>query len=167
MTRFSALLGLVLAALSAVSASAQNPCSRVGQEICQSGAVYRCEKTGSEITPIFQNRKCVVSVPSLAGTWRGVGHQSPAGKSGADYPVVMTIGANGASIDYPSLRCGGSLTRLSGGGTTAQYREHISYGNCLNGGLVTVNLVRGKLSWSWSGRQGATQYSVIAVLERR
>jgi hypothetical protein len=112
------------------SCTSENPCSRVGQEVCQKGSVYRCEKTGSQITPIFQNRKCVVNVPSLAGTWRGVGHQSPAPKNGADYPIVMVIGGNGGLIEYPSLRCGGSLTRLSGTATSAQFRERITHGNC-------------------------------------
>jgi hypothetical protein len=167
MARVAVLFGLLLAALGAVPASAQNPCTRVGQEVCQQGEVYRCEKTGSEITPIFQNRKCVVNVPSLVGTWQGVGHQTPAGKTGSDYPVVMNIGGNGGSIDYPSLKCGGSLTRLSGSATSAQYREHITYGNCLDGGTVSVNLFQGRLSWTWTGQQGGINYNVIAVLERR
>jgi hypothetical protein len=166
MARVSLVLGLALAALGSIPASAQNPCSRVGQEVCQKGSVYRCEKTGSEITPIFQNRKCVVNVPSLVGTWRGVGHQSPAPKGGADYPIVMVIGGNGGSIEYPSLRCGGSLARLSGAATSAQFREQITHGNCINGGTVSVNLFRGRLSWTWIGQASGKQYSVIAVLER-
>lgn len=148
-------------------AVAQNPCSRVGQEICQQGSVYRCEKAGSEIAPIFQNRRCVVNVPGLAGTWGGTGRQTPAGPSGSDYPVVMTIGSGGGKIDYPSLGCGGSLSLVSGNPTSAQYRENITYGKCINGGAVSVNLFRGRLSWSWSGSHAGKQYNVIAVLERR
>ena len=153
------------------SAHAQNPCTRVGQEICQQGAVYRCEKTGSEIAPIFQNRKCTVSAQSLVGSWRGMGHQTPAGAGGADYLVVMVIASESgnASIDYPSLSCGGTLTRLSGSATTAQYRENIAYGGnrCTNGGTVTVNLRNGVLAWTWFGVDRGKQYNVIAVLERR
>ena len=155
---------LMGAFLSLSTASAQ--CSRIGQELCQNGQVYKCEKCGSEICPIFQNRSCVVNVPSLNGTWRGTGHQTPAAASGSDYPVVMTISAGGGSIDYPSLNCGGSLTRLSGGGTSAQFRENITYGRCIDGGTISVNLVNGRLAWTWTGASQGKQYTVIAVLER-
>jgi hypothetical protein len=167
--RIQVLLGVVLTTLCWSSASAQNPCTRVGQEICQNGQVYRCEQVGSEIGPIFQNRPCTVSVPTLEGTWRGSGHQSPAGSGGADYPIVMTITNNGGSIDYPSLGCGGSLSRLSGGAGSAQYQEHITHGNdkCVDGGSISVNLVNGRLSWTWVGQQSGQRYTVIAVLERR
>jgi hypothetical protein len=163
------LLGLLLAVLWPTGAWAQNPCTRVGQEICQQGQVYRCEQTASQITPIFQNRPCVVERSSLVGTWRGSGRQTPAGPGGADYPIVMTIGPNGASIDYPSLGCGGTLSLVSGSGTSAQYRESITYGGnkCITGGLVAVNLFRGRLSWTWSGSHQGQQYNVIAVLESK
>ncbi len=140
-------------------------CGYVGEEFCQNGQVYRCEKTGSELTPIFQNRPCTVSVPSLTGTWTGSGHQSPAGKT-SDYPIIMMISDDGGSIQYPSLSCGGSLTRLSGDSTSAQYRETITYGQCINGGTITVRLFQGRLSWTWVGQAGGTQYNVIAVLAR-
>jgi hypothetical protein len=38
-----------------------------------------------------------------------------------------------------------------------------SYGKCLDGGIISVNLVVGRLAWNWSGAGGVT---VIAVLER-
>ncbi len=40
----------------------------------------------------------------------------------------MTIGEGSASIDYPSLGCGGTLTETSSDGTSAEYRESITYG---------------------------------------
>jgi len=149
-------------------ASAQMSCSRVGQEMCQNGQTYRCEQAGSEIGPIFQNRPCTVNVPSLAGTWRGTGHQSPAGKAGADWSIEMTIGDGGGSIKYPSLSCGGSLTQISRDATSAQYRESITVGRnaCIDGGTVTVRLFNGNLSWTWIGQSGGKQYNAIAVLTR-
>jgi len=78
----------------------------------------------------------------------------------------MTIGEDGGSIQYPSLSCGGSLTRLSSDSTSAQYRETITYGQCINGGTITARLFQGRLSWSWTGQAGGTQYNVIAVLAR-
>lgn len=165
----TSLAALCLVATLPTAVLAQNPCARVGQEICQQGQVYRCEQTASVITPIFQNRKCVVERSSLIGTWRGAGHQSPAGPGGADYPIVMTIGPNGASIDYPSLGCGGTLSQVSASGTSAQYRETITRGadKCITGGLVTVNLFRGRLSWTWAGSHQGKQYNVIGVLEAK
>lgn len=163
------LAGHFLVAALPTTAMAQNPCTRVGQEICQQGQVYRCEQTASVITPIFQNRKCVVERTSLNGTWRGSGHQSPAGPGGADYPIVMTIGPGGGSIDYPSLGCGGTLSLVSASATSAQYRESITRGadKCITGGLVTVNLFRGRLSWTWAGSHQGKQYNVIGVLEAK
>ena len=138
-------------------------CGYEGQEFCQNGQVYRCEKTGSELTPIFQTAACTVNVPSLAGTWRGSGHQSPAGNS-PDYPIVMTISDGGGSnlIPVPQLRR--ISYWLSGDSTSAQYRETITYGQCINGGTIGVRLFQGRLSWTWVGRAGGTQYNVIAVL---
>jgi hypothetical protein len=107
-------------------------------------------------------------VPSLAGTWRGTGHQSPAGTSGADWSIEMTIGDGGGSIQYPSLSCGGSLTQISRDATSAQYREGITFGRnaCIDGGTITVRLFNGNLSWTWIGQSGGKQYNAIAVLTR-
>jgi hypothetical protein len=144
-------------------------CAREGEEVCQSGQTYRCEKAGSELALIFQNRPCVVNVPSLAGTWVGDGHQSPAGVAGADWSIAMTINDGGASIDYPSLGCGGSLTEISRDDTSAQYRESITYGQdkCVDGGAITVRYVNGNLAWSWFGQASGQQYNAIAVLTRQ
>jgi hypothetical protein len=164
MTRIQILLGVMLTTVCLSPASAEQ-CSYVGQEICINGEVYRCEQTGrSVLTPIRQNRTCTVSAQSLKGTWRGSGHSVV---QGTDYPIVMTINGTEGEIDYPTLHCGGTLTRISGDGTSAQYREHITYGDCIDGGNISVNLVRGRMAWTWSGQDSGKQYTVIAVLERR
>jgi hypothetical protein len=143
-------------------------CGHEGEELCQSGQIYRCEKTGSELTPIYQNRSCVANALSLVGTWTGKGHQSPAGESGSDWSISMTIGEGSASIDYPSLGCGGTLTEISNDGTTAEYRESITYGRdlCSDGGTITVRFFRDGLSWTWVGQSQGQQYNAIAVLDR-
>jgi tetratricopeptide (TPR) repeat protein len=97
----------------------------------------------------------------LSGTWRGLGHQTGGGEEHS-YPVVMRITAGGGNIEYPSLRCGGSLTRLSAGGKEAQFRERIAYGNCVDGGTIDVALREGKLAWRWSG---VGESVVVAELE--
>jgi hypothetical protein len=141
-------------------------CGYEGQETCQDGQTYRCEKTGSELTPIFQNRPCVVDQQSLTGVWYGSGHQSPAGATGADWAITMTIGDSGASIDYPSLGCGGTLTEIYRDGMSAEYRESITYGQdaCIDGGTITVRFFQGKLSWTWIGQSQGQSYNAIAVL---
>jgi hypothetical protein len=35
----------------------------------------------------------------------------------------------------------------------------------INGSNVSVNLFRGRLSWTWIGQASGKQYTVIAVLE--
>ena len=144
-------------------------CTREGEELCQSGQTYRCEKTGSELTPIFQNVPCLVNVPSLTGTWVGSGHQSPAGTTGADWSIAMTISDSGASIDYPSLSCGGSLAQISRDETSAEYRESITYGQdkCIDGGAITVRFFKGNLSWTWVGQADGQPYNAVAVLTRK
>lgn len=164
MTGIRILLGVALTALAPFSALAQHQCSRVGEEFCINGQTYRCEKTGSEMTPIFQNRSCTVSTQTMEGNWRGSGHQTPAGARGSDYPVSITISGAGGKIDYPSLQCGGSLVRISGDATAGEYRERLTYGGnkCVDGGNVILRLFRGKLSYTWSGQPG----TVIGVLDR-
>ncbi|WP_245270181.1 hypothetical protein [Mesorhizobium ciceri] len=118
MGRLGAVTAAMMMFAAAGEASAQ--CAREGEELCQGGQTYRCEKTGSELTPIFQNLPCAVNVPSLSGTWLGNGHQSPAGDTGADWAIAMTINDGSASIDYPSLGCGGSLSQMSRDDISAQ-----------------------------------------------
>jgi hypothetical protein len=169
MNRRIILFGVMMSVLFCCKSTlAQNSCTRVGQELCQNGQVYRCEQAGSEIAPIFANRSCTVSASPLLGTWSGSGHQTPAGARASDYPIVMTLTEGGGSIRYATLNCGGSLIELSRSATSAQYRESITYGadKCINGGTISVNLFRGQLSWTWIGQSGGKQINVVAVLQR-
>ncbi|MER8445937.1 hypothetical protein NKH52_22365 [Mesorhizobium sp. M1066] len=165
MDRFGIVVTVLSIFAAAGEASAQ--CVKEGEELCQSGQTYRCEKTGSELTPIFQNLPC--AVPSLSGTWVGSGHQSPAGDAGADWPIAMTINDGGASIDYPSLGCGGSLSQTSRDDTSAEYHESITYGQdkCIDGGNITVRFFKGNLSWTWVGQADGQPYNAVAVLARK
>jgi hypothetical protein len=167
MGRLGAVMAAMMMFAAAGEASAQ--CAREGEESCQSGQTYRCEITGSELTPIFQNVPCAVNVPSLTGTWVGSGHQSPAGEAGADWSIAMTINDGGASIDYPSLGCGGSLSQTSRDDISAEYHESITYGQdkCIDGGNITVRFFKGNLSWTWVGQADGQPYNAVAVLARK
>jgi hypothetical protein len=141
-------LGTIIAIMMifAATGDAGAQCAKEGQDLCQSGQTYRCEKTGSELTPIFQNVPCAVNVPAptLTGTWVGSGHQSPAGDAGADWSIAMTINDGSASIDYPSLGCGGSLSQTSRDETSAEFHENITYGQdkCIDGGISPSGCIR-------------------------
>ncbi|MEO5758748.1 MAG: hypothetical protein ABIQ51_18010 [Mesorhizobium sp.] len=160
---------VVLFILAAAGDAFAAECTREGEEMCQGGQTYRCEKTGSELTPIFQNIPCGVNAQSLTGTWIGKGHQSPAGAGGADWAIAMTINDGSASIDYPSLSCGGSLSQTSRDDTSAEYHESITYGQdkCIDGGTVTVRFFKGNLSWTWVGKADGQSYNAVAVLTRK
>ena len=153
----------------ATTGNASAQCAREREVLCQNGQTYRCEKTGSELTPIFQNVPCVVNATGLNGIWTGSGHQSPAGAAGADWAIAMTIGDGAASIDYPSLGCGGSLTQISRDESSAEYRENIAYGQdkCIDGGGITVRFFKGNLSWTWVGQADGQPYNAVAVLSRQ
>jgi hypothetical protein len=105
---------------------------------------------------------------SLNGTWRGMGHQSSASGAGSDWSIAMTIKPDGSSIDYPSLSCGGTLTQVSRTDTSAEFREHITYGqkSCIDGGTVTIRLQNGQLAWTWFGTQSGKLINASAVLGR-
>ena len=155
---------LVLALLGVLyPSSSRAQCGRIGEQLCQGRFLYTCQACGSEKCLIFTGEPCRVPVDSLLGTWSGSAHQSGGGLPSSDYQVVMYITHGGGSIDYPSLSCGGSLTERSESGTSAEFREHITYGKCLDGGTISVNLVNGKLAWTWTGSENIT---VIAVLKR-
>jgi|SRR5262245_36510213 len=100
---------------------------------------------------------------SINGKWSGAGHQTPVGASGlANYLIVMTINGSSGSIDYPALHCGGTVTRIGGSESSAIFREHITHGQCTDGGTITVNLRNGELAWTWVGSSG----NVLAVMTR-
>jgi hypothetical protein len=105
---------------------------------------------------------------NLNGTWRGTGHQSSASGAGSDWSIAMTIKPDGSSIDYPSLSCGGTLTQISRTDTSAEFREHITYGQkaCIDGGTITVRLQTGRLAWTWFGTQSGQLINATAVLSR-
>ena len=102
---------------------------------------------------------------SLNGVWKGTGHQVPAGDSGADWSIVMTISDSAASIQYPSLGCAGTLTQTSRSAISAQYHETITSGSrCINGGDIAVSLSAGGLSWVWTGQSDGQQINATSVL---
>ncbi|MES1202981.1 MAG: hypothetical protein ABUS57_16205 [Pseudomonadota bacterium] len=96
------------------------------------------------------------------GVWRGIGLQVDAGGKQSEWTIDLQIKADGsATIEYPSLKCGGTLARLPSGG----YRETITYGNCVTGGTIGFVPMGGKLIWYWTTDEpGARDINATAVL---
>ncbi|HWA22903.1 MAG TPA: hypothetical protein VG735_10955 [Caulobacterales bacterium] len=81
------------------------------------------------------------------GVWRGIGLQVDSGGKESEWTIDLRIKADGsATIEYPSLKCGGALARLPSGG----YRETITHGNCVTGGTIGLVPMSGKLIWYWT-----------------
>lgn len=88
---------------------------------------------------------------NFVGTWRGSLHQHDTGQ---DYTVVVVIkdraiGSTG-SIDYPPLRCGGTLTLQYIEADTAWFTERITRnrgpGGCIARGSVSIELTAARKS---------------------
>src|SRR5712675_1458274 len=74
---------------------------------------------------------------AAVGTWAG--HAFQDSSAGRDWPLRLSILDNGnATIEYPTLKCGGVLIRQSARG--AEYREQIDYGRdkCADNGRVVI-----------------------------
>lgn len=96
------------------------------------------------------------STPRVAslylGIWDGIGTQyNPT----AQYTMLIAIteGVTGSvigTIAYPSERCGGVLTLLNEYTNSIRLLETITYGTCLNNGIVTLQRQNNNtLQYSW------------------
>jgi hypothetical protein len=106
---------------------------------------------------------------ALAGTWEGTGIQSPADDN-PSWPMRLVLDAGGDGVvSYPSLNCGGTLTRVGPGRGGVVYREVITQGveTCISGGTVTLAPANGKLFWYWTGENSDDpEVNASAVLTR-
>jgi hypothetical protein len=103
-------------------------------------------------------------------TWTGLGLQADAGGASETWTIRLTLNADGSlAIDYPSLGCGGTLTRLRSNGDVTEYRETLTYGanKCVNNGTVGM-LPRGAaLIWYWTGENTAEPGDIATAVLRR
>lgn len=94
---------------------------------------------------------------AFVGSWKGTGEQS-------DHPGEWTISATIAggsvgqvvgTIAYPSLQCGGDLVLRRAARDAMELREHITYGDCVNQGIVTLGVRPGGwLAFGWRTEDG-------------
>jgi hypothetical protein len=102
------------------------------------------------------------------GTWEGQGFQKNRSGPVVSWSIRLRILQNGnGNIEYPSLNCGGPLTRLP---TTvvAQYREHIDHGGgmCADNGIVEIQEDRNKLIYHWASEGITPQMTAVGELSR-
>lgn len=106
----------------------------------------------------------------LRGTWEGTGYQID---EASLWPMLLTItrakgGRQTFSIDYPSLKCGGTWTLLSWNANKATFREKLNHGQdaCSDNGLVVIERKRKQLLFLYS-LPGARELEASAILNRK
>ena len=102
---------------------------------------------------------------SFQGSWKGTGSQSD--EPGVEWTIALTL-ADGAresvvgTITYPSLECGGDLILREADGGRAELLERITFGTCVDRGVVTLAPARGGLSFDWRGADGLTARGTLS-----
>jgi hypothetical protein len=104
---------------------------------------------------------CVLSASGAAaqtvptafqGSWKGTGSQSD--NPGVEWTIALTLagGERGdvvGTITYPSLTCGGDLILREADGKRVELLERITFGDCVDRGVVTLAPAQGGLSYDW------------------
>ncbi|MGE0740981.1 MAG: hypothetical protein AB7O98_06530 [Hyphomonadaceae bacterium] len=103
---------------------------------------------------------------SVAGDWSGVALQNQPEQT---WTLELVLNADGAgTIAYPSLNCGGTVEPESRQGGVILLREHITYGRCVNKGVIGIYMFSGRLMWFWVGDEFEyPNMSASAVLYRQ
>ncbi|HEX8830986.1 MAG TPA: hypothetical protein VF705_07470, partial [Longimicrobium sp.] len=89
---------------------------------------------------------------AFIGSWAGRGTQSD---EPGEWTISATIaggevGAVVGSIAYPSLSCGGDLILRDATAERMEVREHITYGSCVDQGIITLRVrPGGVLAYGW------------------
>ncbi|HET7232669.1 MAG TPA: hypothetical protein VFJ16_21845 [Longimicrobium sp.] len=95
---------------------------------------------------------------AFIGSWTGSGTQSD---EPGEWTISTTIaggevGAVVGSIAYPSLSCGGDLILRDATTERMKLREHITYGSCLDQGIITLRVrPGGVLAYGWRSDDGS------------
>jgi len=86
------------------------------------------------------------------GVWKGDGVQiNPTSQWSILFGITNgTIGSIIGTAAYPSLRCGGELTLLNVSADSIELLEDITYGNCIDDGIVTLKLLpNNTVDYAW------------------
>jgi hypothetical protein len=93
---------------------------------------------------------------SFTGAWKGSGTQN----SGLGWTIALTLasGARGSvvgTITYPSLACGGDLILREADAERVELLERITFGTCVDRGVVTLARTQDGLRYDWRGTDDA------------
>ncbi len=97
-----------------------------------------------------------------AGAWHGVGIQVDA----LDWPMELTLRADGADVAYSTLECGGEWRFFKATGAQVLAFENITVGvdKCLDGGLVQLQPYRdGMLIYRWFDNTGTAVAAAVLI----
>ena len=108
----------------------------------------------------------------LDGRW--VGNMRQVNIDSEDtYPVKLTLSQESGTTEYPSLKCGGSLHRLTTVNGQTVFIETITHGRarpdndegCIDG-IIVVQTYRSTLVLEWSGSYMGEPYVATAILKK-
>jgi hypothetical protein len=101
----------------------------------------------------------------LKGHWSGLVEQTGPDAVKDRYVATLTLEGPIGAMDYPTLSCGGDVSFVSRSGDTSVYREHITHGDCIDGGTVSVRPSSGGVLWSWTGKGVTANARFYRVVE--
>jgi hypothetical protein len=108
--------------------------------------------------PTMQPATAPSAQRAFVGVWTGMGTQSDQPDSSWSITAAITGGQPGAvvgTIAYPSLTCGGNLVLESATADSLVVRERITFGDCLDGGMITFGWRSpGYLDYRWRSDTG-------------
>jgi hypothetical protein len=105
---------------------------------------------------------------AVQGSWKGTGSQFD--QPGVKWTIALTLGDGEpgsvvGTITYPSLQCGGDLILRGGDGRGVELLERITFGECVDRGIVTFADARdaseGRLSYSWRNDAGLEARGIL------
>jgi hypothetical protein len=102
---------------------------------------------------------------AFQGSWKGTGSQS--NQPGVEWTIALTL-TDGAresvtgTITYPSLECGGDLILREAEPGRVELLERITFGSCVDRGVVTLTSSRGGLAFDWRGADGLTARGTLS-----
>lgn len=87
---------------------------------------------------------------TLKGQWSGLVDQTGPGAITDRYVATLSLDGPAGAMDYPTLGCSGDVTFVSRNGSISTYRENITHGPCIDGGVISVQSATGGLVWTWT-----------------
>lgn len=117
---------------------------------------------------VFAASPAFAASPSLTGNWSGDMRQIDKSQE-KTYPMVLGFSGKKVTTSYPSLKCGGTLSKIAESkGVYTIYKETIKNdegGACIDG-LVIVQPDNGKLILGWFAAYEGEPTLASAILQK-